>query len=58
MRIAINERVKELLQEDSSLVFDKIEFQHMHRHGGIEEVPFMDLLKEIAEADLRDVDLI
>ena len=30
----------------------------MHRHGGIEEVPFMDLLKEIAEADLRDVDLI
>jgi len=58
MKIAINERVKELMKEDSSLILDKIEFQNQHRFRGIEEVPFIDLLKEIAEADLLDVDLI
>jgi hypothetical protein len=51
-------KVEELLTRDADVIFSRLKTQHNYRYGGIDEVPFMDIMREIAEAELKDIDLI
>ena len=55
---AINKRVKELLKEDANKIYKRIKSQYNYRYGGIEFISFNQLLREIAEADLKGVDFV
>ena len=54
----INAKVKELLTLNALDLFEKIEIQHQYRNFGISSLSFKELLKVIAEADLKGVDIL
>ncbi len=54
----VNQKKKDLLEQDAQEVFNILKYYHLYRYGGIEGNTIDEIFTEIAQAEILDIDFV